>query len=159
MQLKARKGHCDFLNTKKNCSFDIEDSLGFLLAKCHQKAFLIFREKLSPHNLTPPQFGVLTFLWKKDGLSQIQLATAMEMDRNTTSGVIDRLESQGLVNRRHHTEDRRVFLIYLTEVGRELESTLSSLSLEANAEVASSLTENEKDTLVVLLNKLRGELK
>jgi DNA-binding MarR family transcriptional regulator len=144
------------LSGKKSDDFDIEKSLGFLLAKCHQKAFQIFREKLLPHNLTPPQFAALAFLWKKDGQSQIQLGTAMEMDRTTTSGVIDRLENQGLVKRRHHT-DRRVFMIYLTEAGRELEHTLSRLSLEASSEVASNLSEKEKEDLLVLLKKIRGE--
>lgn len=143
------------MSGNKSGGFDIEKSLGFLLAKCHQKAFQIFREKLLPHNLTPPQFAVLAFLWKKDGQSQIQLGTAMEMDRTTTSGVIDRLENQGLVTRRHHPEDRRVFMIYLTEAGRELEHTLPRLSLEANAEAASNLSENERETLLVLLKKLK----
>lgn len=143
----------------KSGSFDIEESTGFLLSKCHQKAFQIFREKLLPHNLTPPQFAALAFLWKKDGLSQIQLGAAMEMDRTTTSGVIDRLEKQGLVSRRHHPEDRRVFKIYLTEAGNELEHTLSPLSVEANAELTSNLSQKEKESLLDLLKKIRGELK
>jgi hypothetical protein len=65
------------LSGDKSGGFDIEKSLGFLLAKCHQKAFQIFREKLVPHNLTPPQFAVLAFLWKKGGQSQIQLGTVI----------------------------------------------------------------------------------
>jgi DNA-binding MarR family transcriptional regulator len=148
-----------FLSDDKSIGFDIKESLGFLLAKCHQTAFQIFREKLLPHNLTPPQFAVLAFLWKKDGQSQIHLGMAMKMDRTTTSGVIDRLENLGLVNRRHHPEDRRVFMIYLTEAGRELGHTLPRLSLEANAEVAKNLSEKEKETLLVLLKKIRGEFK
>jgi len=145
------------LSGDKSGGFDIEESLGFLLAKCHQKAFQIFREKLIPHNLTPPQFAVLAHLWKKDGQSQIQLGTALEMDRTTISGVIDRLENQGLVNRRHHPEDRRVFMIHLTEAGKELEHTLPRLSLEANAKVAANLSAKEKETLMILLEKMRGE--
>lgn len=147
------------MSSSKSDGFDIEKSLGFLLAKCHQRAFHIFREKLLPHNLTPPQFAVLAFLWKKNGQSQIQLGTAIEMDRTTTSGVIDRLENMGLVSRRHLPEDRRVFMIYLTEAGRELERTISRLSLEANAEMASNLSEKEKEALLVLLKKIRGESK
>lgn len=145
------------MNSNKSGGFDINESLGFLLSKCHQKAFQIFRDKISAYNVTPPQFAVLAFLLKKDGQSQIQLGTAMEMDRTTTSGIIDRLESQGLVERRHSPEDRRVFLIYLTEAGRELEETLSRLSLEANTEVASNLSKDEKQNLLALLKKLRGD--
>ncbi|MCL6639092.1 MAG: MarR family transcriptional regulator [Firmicutes bacterium] len=147
------------MTESKSGGFDIEKSLGFLLAKCHQKAFQIFREKLLPHNLTPPQFAVLAFLWKKDGQSQIQLGTAMGMDRTTTSGVIDRLENLGLVTRRQHPEDRRVSMIHLTEAGRELERTLPRLSLEASAEAAINLSAKEKEMLLVLLKKLRGESK
>ncbi|WP_104373213.1 MarR family winged helix-turn-helix transcriptional regulator [Desulfocucumis palustris] len=147
------------MSGKMNTNFDIEGSLGFLIAKCHQKGFQIFREKLLPHNLTPPQFGLLAFLWKKDGQSQIQLGTAMEMDRTTTSGVIDRLENLGLVSRRNHPEDRRVFMIFLTEAGRELEHNLSHLSLESSAELAANLSAGEKETLLGLLKKIRGEVK
>jgi DNA-binding MarR family transcriptional regulator len=147
------------LDVKKDTGFDIEESLGFLLSKCHQKAFQIFREKLLPSNLTPPQFAMLAFLWKKDGLSQIQLGMAMGMDRTTISGIIDRLESQGLVSRMPHPEDRRVFMIHLTEAGRVLEHSISHLSIEANAELASNLTKEEQQTLLVLLKKVKGEAK
>ncbi|AGL02787.1 MarR family winged helix-turn-helix transcriptional regulator [Desulfoscipio gibsoniae] len=145
------------MSNKKSGGFDIKDSLGFFIAKCHQKAFHIFREKLLPYNLTPPQFSVLAFLWKNDGQSQIQLGTALEMDRTTTSGIIDRMENQGLVIRRPNPEDRRVFMIYLTEAGREMEHTVSRLSHEANAEVAANLSAKEKETLLALLKKLRGD--
>ncbi|SMC35313.1 MarR family winged helix-turn-helix transcriptional regulator [Sporomusa malonica] len=144
------------LNSNKTGGYDIEESLGFLLSKCHQRAFQIFREKLSSHNLTPPQFSMLAFLWKKDEQSQIQLGTAMEMDRTTISGIIDRLENQGLVNRAPHPEDRRVFMISLTEAGRRLEHSVSCLSLKANTEIASNLSAQEKESLVILLKKMRG---
>lgn len=100
---------------------------------------------------------MLAFLWKNDGQSQIQLGTALEMDRTTTSGIIDRMENQGLVIRRPNPEDRRVFMIYLTEAGREMEHTVSRLSHEANAEVAANLSAKEKETLLALLKKLRGD--
>ncbi|AEG59057.1 MarR family winged helix-turn-helix transcriptional regulator [Desulforamulus ruminis] len=146
------------MKDKEGIDFDIEKSAGFLLAKCHQKGLQIFREKLLPHNLTPPQFATLAFLWKKDGQSQIQLGTTMEMDRTTISGIIDRLENQGLVNRRQHLEDRRVFMIHLTEDGRKLEQVLSLLSLEANKELTLNLSAEERETFLTLLKKIRGEL-
>lgn len=145
------------LSAQVSDGFDIDQSMGFLLANCHQKALQLFHEKLLPHNLTPPQFAVLASLWKKDGQSQIQLGTSLEVDRTTTSGVLDHLENQGLINRRRHPEDRRVFMISLTEAGRELEHTLSRLSLEANAEVTTNLSAKEKEILLVLLKKMRGE--
>lgn len=142
---------------KENSGFELGESLGFLLSKCHQKAFQIFREKLLPYNLTPPQFAVLALLWKKDGLSQIQLGTVLEMDRTTISGVIDRLTNQELVHRMPYPEDRRVFIINLTEAGQSLEQSMTCLSHQANTEAAANLSDREKETLVFLLNKMRGE--
>lgn len=145
------------MNTQSKDGFDIESSLGYLLSKCHQKAFQVFRQKLLDHGLTPPQFALLAFLWKKDGQSQIQLGTAMEMDRTTISGIIDRLAKQGLVSRIPHPEDRRVFIINLTDAGKNLETGVSCLSVTANAQVAANLSKQEQAALVNLLKKMRGE--
>lgn len=145
------------MNKQSKVNFDIESSLGYLLSKCHQKAFQVFRQKLLAYGLTPPQFALLAFLWKKDEQSQIQLGTAMEMDRTTTSGIIDRLAKQGLVSRMPHPEDRRVFIISLTDAGKNLEACVSCLSVTANAQVAENLSKQEQAALVNLLKKMRGE--
>jgi len=145
------------VNKQTKGGFDIESSLGYLLSKCHQKAFQVFRQKLLAYGLTPPQFALLAFLWKKDEQSQIQLGKAMEMDRTTISGIIDRLAKQGLVSRMPHPEDRRVFMINLTDAGKNLEASVSGLSVTANAQVAANLSEQEQAILVDLLKKMRGE--
>ncbi|GBG57679.1 MarR family transcriptional regulator [Sporomusaceae bacterium FL31] len=145
------------MNKQTKGGFDIESSLGYLLSKCHQKAFQVFRQKLLAYGLTPPQFALLAFLWKKDEQSQIQLGKAMEMDRTTISGIIDRLAKQGLVSRMPHPEDRRVFMINLTDAGKNLEASASGLSVTANAQAAANLSEQEQATLVDLLKKMRGE--
>ena len=145
------------MNKQTKGGFDIESSLGYLLSKCHQKAFQVFRQKLLAYGLTPPQFALLAFLWKKDEQSQIQLGKAMEMDRTTISGIIDRLAKQGLVSRMPHPEDRRVFMINLTDAGKNLEASVSGLSVTANAQVAANLSEQEQAILVDLLKKMRGE--
>jgi len=70
--------------------FDIEDSLGHLVAKVHQRFSSRFKEKLTGYNITPPQFGTLAFLWKYGEMSQVQLGEKMLKDRTTISGIIDR---------------------------------------------------------------------
>lgn len=134
--------------------FNIEDSLGHLVAKAHQVFSTHFKRRLCDYNLTPPQFGVLAYLWKQDGISQIQLGEMTYKDRTTISGIIDRLEKEGLVTRRGDPGDRRTNLIFLTPKGAGLQGPLVEIASSTNREVARMLTEEEKELLRALLKKI-----
>ncbi len=136
--------------------FDIETSVGFLLAKAHQSLFARFRDLLAPHAITPPQFALLGFLWKQDRLSQVELSEKTEIDRTTLSGLIDRLVKQGLVTRLPHPADRRACLVALTTEGRKLEPILTPLALQMRQQFTEGLEPGEYAQLCWLLNRLRG---
>lgn len=136
--------------------FDIETSVGFLLAKAHQRLFSRFRSLLAPYGVTPPQFALLAFLWKRDGLSQTELAEKTEIDRTTLSGLIDRLQKQGLVTRSPHPGDRRAYLVKLTAAGRNLETQLTPLAMNLRQQISAKLSAAEYEQLCQLLNRLRG---
>lgn len=124
------------------------------MAKTHQHFASCFKDSLNKYNLTPPQFATLAFLWKNDGLSQIQLGNLMNKDRTTISGIIDRLEKEGLVRRRSDPEDRRTHLIYLTAGGAGLRGELESLATRVNKVVTAMLTGEEKKQLEIILKKI-----
>ena len=136
--------------------FDIETSAGFLLAKAHQRLYARFRDMLAPHGITPQQFALLAFLWKQDYLSQTELTEKTEIDRTTLSGLIDRLEKQGLVARQPHPSDRRAFQVALTETGRQLEAVLTPLALNLRRQISAGLAPGEYEQLCRLLSRLRG---
>jgi len=72
-------------------------------------------------DLSPSQFNVLNLLHDQpDGCSQIELSRQLIMHRSNVTGLIDRLESRGLVKRRDNPTDRRVFNVLLTAEGRKL---------------------------------------
>ena len=58
----------------------------------------------------------------------------MKLDSATITGVIDRLERDGLIRRRSDPEDRRVHRIFLTKAGHELEVHLDRAMDELNEE-------------------------
>lgn len=134
--------------------FNIEDSLGYLVARAHQVFSSYFKEKLNDYNLTPPQFGTLAFLWKYDGISQIQLGQLMNKDRTTISGIIDRLEKEELVARQSDPNDRRAHLIFLTPRGACLKDVLQGIAEQANLEITAMLSEQERNLLRSLLRKI-----
>jgi len=136
---------------------DIEQSIGFLFAKGYQRAWAIMREEIEPYDLTPPQFGLLAFLWQQDGLTQVELSEKAQIDRSTVGGLIDRLERSGLLERRQHPQDRRAYKIYLTEQGKSMEVTLSACAERATSRFTAGLNSDECAELRRILGILRGE--
>jgi DNA-binding MarR family transcriptional regulator len=134
---------------------DIEKSVGFLLAKAYQRACALFKEEFDRYDLTPQQFGLLAFLWQEDGLSQAELSARSQIDRTTMGGIIDRLEKEGLIERRHHPEDRRAYQVFLTDRSKALEDELCAVACQVKERVNAPLTVMEQETLVRLLEKLR----
>lgn len=137
--------------------YDIENSIGFLLSKAYQHAWAILREEIEAYDLTPPQFALLCFLWQQDGLTQVELSEKGQIDRSTLGGLIDRLERNGLLERRQHPQDRRAYRIYLTEQGKNMESTLSACAERSLQRYTSGLNGDEVKELRRMLKILRGE--
>jgi len=134
---------------------DIEKNVGFLLAKAYQRACALFKEEFDHYDLTPQQFGLLSFLWIEDGLSQTELSARSQIDRTTMGGIIDRLEKEVLVERRPHPDDRRAYQVFLTAKGKSLEEELCAVASQVQDKVNVPLTTEEQATLIRLLEKIR----
>src|SRR5579872_1571453 len=96
----------------------LDDCISFLSGKAAQTITRLTRERLAPHGITPVQYGVLQALWEHDGLSAAELCIRLVIDSATVTGVIDRLEKLGLIERRSDPTDRRVNRLFLTSEGR-----------------------------------------
>jgi MarR family transcriptional regulator, organic hydroperoxide resistance regulator len=75
--------------------------------------------RLKVVGLSIPQFDVLSTLTEQEGLSQRALADRLYVTKGNVSGLIDRLEEAGLVERRSITGDKRSHGLYLTDRGRD----------------------------------------
>jgi len=137
-------------------SFNIETSIGFLIAKTHQSMHARFRDLLAPHGLTPQQFALLAFLWKEDLLSQAELSEKTGIDRTTLSGLIDRLEKQQLVVRQPHPDDRRACQIALTMAGRAMKPVLMPRVKKLRQCIDAKFSEQEYQQICQFLERLRG---
>jgi len=137
--------------------YDIEKSVGFLLAKAYQRAWALFKEEIDTYDMTPPQFGLMGFLWQRDGMTQVELSEKSQVDRTTVGGLIDRLEKIGMVARQPHPQDRRAYQIRLTAKGKEMEQPLTEMAQRATARFTAGLKQEEISELVRILEILRGE--
>ena len=117
----------------------IESCISFLAGKAAQQISRRARERLAPHDVTPVQYAILRVLAEQDGQSGAELSARLVIDSATITGLIDRLETAGLVERRPDATDRRVNRTRLTARARALQPALDAEMDALNAEVAAEL--------------------
>ena len=132
----------------------LDESPGWMLNNAARLVQRRLSAKLAPHGVTPPQWGVLVALWEQDGLSLSELARRSFFDGPTMTGIVDRLEHAGLVERRRDSQDRRVISVYLTDTGRALQRSLPALAEETNREAIAGLSEAQVRDLAQTLGQI-----
>lgn len=88
------------------------------LWRAYQKMQRELEGVLSDSGLTLAQFDVLANLGMSEGITQQELAERLLVTKGNVCGVLDRMESAGLVERRPDAKDRRANRIHLTRQGR-----------------------------------------
>jgi DNA-binding MarR family transcriptional regulator len=111
-------------------------------------------ERGKPYVITPPQWGALSLLLVQDGLTIGTMSQKRGVDAPTATGIITRLEQNGLVERRHNREDRRVVKIYLTDEGRDISNTLVSSVEHFEQSMKRGFSESELDRFLAQLQQL-----
>lgn len=110
-------------------------------------------------NLTAPQLHAVMWLAQDGALSMATLAMRINCTGPTTTGVVDRLESLGLVERRQKPGDRRVVLVGLTEEGEGVGQQLNELLMQRISFVLDLLPKRDRDQLLALIGKIVEALK
>jgi MarR family transcriptional regulator, organic hydroperoxide resistance regulator len=124
------------------------------------KFFFAEREHLPARaeefGLSPAQCHVLHLIEPEQPLQMGQLAATLSCDASNVTGLIDRLESRGLVQRRPSAADRRVKVIQLTPAGSRLRAQLLR-RITAGSHPLSRLSPAERRSLVRILELLLTE--
>lgn len=136
----------------------LPDLLGRQLRVAFLSIFRPLEHRLALLGLTPQQFGLLVLVERNPGTRQSRLAQARGLDKSTLVPMIDRLERDGILERRPAPDDRRSKTIWITERGTErLRAAIPEVQRH-NADVANALTESELHELVRLLEKVTHSL-
>ncbi len=130
----------------------------FQLTKASQTGIKFLSQKISELNITPVQAMVIGFLAEEDQIMAGELGKKVELDSATLTGILDRLETAQLIERKGNPDDRRSVKIYLTKLGKETGLGAKKLIEEANKEFLADLTEAEKSELRGLISKLREKI-
>ena len=114
----------------------------------------ITKELARRANVTGPQLTVVKLLETIGDLSLSELSDKIRAQNSTVTGIIDRMEREGLVLRVRSTEDRRVVRIHLTEKGQQLAREIPVEPMEILRSALSGLTAAETTEMLRLMTKV-----
>jgi DNA-binding MarR family transcriptional regulator len=128
------------------------------LARCYQAFQHASDAHIRRFGLTPPQFDIVVTLGNTPGLSFKELGSRTLITKGTLTGVVDRLEARGLVERMNCPEDGRSTLVRLTPEGDRVFREVFEPHLAFLAPAFESMPECGRKELEKRLKQLREAL-
>lgn len=154
MRNVAKKQHETKPASDASRPYRIEDQVGYLLRRSHQRATALFQANIGDPNITPTQYSSMVKLQEYNELSQNLLGRLVGMDKATMQGVVRRLKERGLVDSRPDPGDARRTLISLTTEGQRVTVKLMLNGPAVSRETLRPLTIAEQRQLLELLAKI-----
>lgn len=90
------------------------------VARACQLMQLTLARNMSHLDLKPPHLDILINLYRREGISQQELARKLLVGRSNMSMLLPQLEKRGLVERRPDARDKRVLRLHLTDDGKTI---------------------------------------
>jgi DNA-binding MarR family transcriptional regulator len=134
------------------------DNFGFEVAETAHVMRREFDRRAAALGVTRAQWRVLARLARRDGVRQIDLADALDLEAITLSRMIDRLAAAELVERRADEHDRRAWNIWLTPKARPLIDKLWTVGSAFLADALEDISEEERRTTERVLARIRNNL-
>jgi DNA-binding MarR family transcriptional regulator len=138
------------LNTSGTVSASIQADAGRLadfVLFTQRGCILNLSSELNRGNLSYPQFFLLTYLSSEEHMTMTDIANKMGHSTAAATGLVDRIEKLGYVERVHALEDRRKILVRITPKGVEIVSHMRKEIATDLAGILSSMDEDVADTV------------
>ena len=134
--------------------YDARKHICFNLGRVMRRVYNHYDQRLLPFGLTSPQYFVFNALWMGDGISIGELGERVSLDTSTLTGIIDRMERNGYVERKPNPGDRRSVLVFLTPKAREVGPRILEFADELDATLKQPFSQEEMDVFERVLKSL-----
>lgn len=134
------------------------DSVTFLFIKAAKAYRNQIRQELSEIGLYAGQEVLLYQLWETDGLSQKALAERLEVKPQAISKMLNRMESEGVIERQADPSDSRVSRVFLTDEGRALQEPVEEIWDRAESHMLEGFSPAEKSLFRRMLADIHENL-
>ena len=133
-----------------------QDCICFQLGAVGRKITRYYKDKIASLGLTHGQFFMLVALFEEDGMLPSQLADKTALDRPTTTGLLDRLERDGWIERRLDPSDRRTLRVHLTAKALQARDSILFIFEETNGQFLTRFSPEEWALFQSFLKRLEG---
>jgi DNA-binding MarR family transcriptional regulator len=122
-----------------------------------RSCILNLSSELNRGNISFPQFFLLTYLSSEDYLTMSAIAKKMGHSTAAATGLVDRLEKLGFVERVHAAEDRRKIMVRITSSGSEIVSTMRQHIASELADIMEDLDDVDASSVVAANQAIEGK--
>ncbi len=102
---------------------------------------------------------ILEYLATNDGCSQTEVCEAWDLDKSTVSGLIERMERDGLIRVERKEDDRRKKKLFLTSKGTELGKKMDVYMKQLDELAFAGISEEEQEQFMSVLSRIYQNLK
>ena len=132
----------------------LETLLGYNARRAALAVIDVFVQRMTPFQLKPVDFSVLSLVRHNPGITSRQLCTTLGILPPNLVGMVNTMEKRELVARQPHPRDGRAMGLHLTPQGEKLMRDAEKTAAELEADFASRLSAAELRTLIGLLKKV-----
>lgn len=141
---------------------NLERNFGFILHDVARLLRTTYDRRVRDLGLTRSQWWVLTHLFRKDGITQSELAEVLELEKPSLGRLLDRLEAKGWVRRAADPRDRRAKRVYFTDEAETPMRVMREIAAGVREDALSGLSTADRDrfvdTLLTIKSNLMSEL-
>ena len=127
------------LKSVKECPYYLISRVSLAVTSALKKGFA----DAGVEKVRPAYLCVMMSLWEEDGLKVIELGKKAGLEPSTMTGLLDRMERDGLVSRTMDPRDRRVLRIYLNETGQNVRDPILKVIDDVLADVFAGIPEED----------------
>jgi DNA-binding MarR family transcriptional regulator len=135
----------------------MEHRLVYLLNVGQRRVNRWSQARAAASGMTAAQAGLLFFLGRSDGALMSEAAAALDMGAPGMSGLADRTERAGLIERRPDEADGRASRLWLTDAGRSARQRSKTRVKALNAKLTEGFTADEIDVVARWLTSLQAK--
>lgn len=132
----------------------LETLLGYNARRAALAVISVFLRRMSPYDLRPVDFSVLSVVAHNPGVTSRQICSALDILPPNLVGMIKSLQKRGLIARLPHPTDRRAQGLHLTASGMQLYTDAQATATALEHSVTDRITPAELQTLIELLRKV-----
>ena len=132
----------------------LQTLMGYNARRAALSIIELFLERLAPYGLKPVDFSVMSTIGHNPGVTSRQLCATLNLLPPNLVGLIQSLESRGLIERKPHPHDGRAVGLHATPKGQALMEQAEQTATELEIEKTAKLTPAQRKTLLALLQKI-----